>query len=243
VILAVDAGNSRTKWGLFDAAGTLLRHGAVDNHDIARLEQDWRDVPGELRVVVSNVAGAAVATRLQAVCDRLAWPLRWIVASSAAGGVRNGYAQPQQLGTDRWAALVAAWNEYRAPCVVASAGTALTVDALSGDGEFIGGLIVPGLSLMRAALGSGTAGVGEAAGHWREFPISTADAVHSGALAAMGGAVRHMKAMLAAREGRASLCLLAGGDAEALADILDFPVLPAPHLVLRGLFLIESATP
>ena len=123
MILAVDAGNSRTKWGLFDAAGTLLRHGAVDNHDIARLEQDWRDVPGELRVTVSNVAGAAVATRLQAVCDRLALPLRWIVASSAAGGVRNGYAQPQQLGTDRWAALVAAWNEYRVPCVVASAGS------------------------------------------------------------------------------------------------------------------------
>lgn len=242
MILAVDAGNSRTKWGLFDAAGTLLRHGAVDNHDIARLEQDWRDFPGELRVAVSNVAGAAVATRLQAVCDLLALPLRWIVASSAACGVRNGYAQPQQLGTDRWAALVAAWNEYRAPCVVASAGTALTVDALSGDGEFLGGLIVPGLSLMRAALGGGTAGVGDAAGHWRDFPISTADAVHSGALAAMGGAVRHMLAMLEARESRAPLCLLAGGDAQALAEILEFPVLPVQHLVLHGLFLIESTT-
>lgn len=243
MILAVDVGNSRTKWGVFDASGTLQRYGAVDNQDLPQLEQDWRDFVGDLRVVASNVAGAAVAAQLQAACAVLALPLRWITASATACGVRNGYAQPQQLGTDRWAALVAAWNEYRVPCVVASAGTALTVDALSGDGEFLGGLIVPGLGLMRTALGGGTAGVGDASGCWRDFPASTADAVHSGAVAAMGGAVRHMLAVLEAREGRAPLCLLAGGDAHTLAEILDFPVLPAPHLVLHGLFLLESTTP
>ncbi len=240
MILTVDAGNSRTKWGVFDAAGLLLRHGTVDNDDIARLAHDWRDFPGCRRVLISCVADAKTADNLRQLCGTLAFPVVWASVGASACGVRNGYVRPQQLGTDRWAALLAAWNEYRAPCVVAIAGTALTVDALSADGGFLGGLIVPGLGMMRAALSAGTAAVGDAPGRWSDFPTATADAVHSGALAALGGAVQHMCTMLQAREGVAPYCLLAGGDADALAATLDFPVLVVQHLVLRGLFLMES---
>lgn len=241
MILAVDAGNSRTKWGLFDASGALQRHGAMGNQDFSRLLQDWSEFADVRRAVISCVAGEDVAGELKRVCDALHLSTHWVSAGTAACGVRNGYARPQQLGTDRWAALVAAWHEYRGACVVASAGTALTVDVLAGDGTFLGGLIVPGLGLMRAALRSGTAAVGEAGGQFCDFPTSTADAVHSGALAAMGGAVRHMMHRLEAREGKLPHCLLAGGDAKLMAPLLDFPVQARPHLVLHGLFLLETA--
>lgn len=242
MILAVDAGNSRTKWGLFDAGGALLRHGALDNGELARLSWEWGELVGVRRAVISSVAGEAVSGELHRICDALQLATHWVSPRAEAGGVRNGYAQPQQLGTDRWAALIAAWNQCHAPCVVVNAGTALTVDALSGEGIFLGGLIVPGLALMRASLHQGTAAVGAMPGQWRDFPVATADAVHSGALAAMAGAVQHMLRQLAVREGRPPLCLLGGGDAQALAAVLDGPVQLAPHLVLQGLFLLECAS-
>ena len=65
-----------------------------------------------------------------------------------ACGVRNGYDDPTRLGTDRWAAMVAAWQRGHAPCIVACAGTALTVDQLDDNGQFLGGAIVAGYHAM-----------------------------------------------------------------------------------------------
>jgi type III pantothenate kinase len=238
MILAVDAGNSRIKWGLFDADGVLQSHGAVSHAEVAQLAAAWQQFQGCHRAVVSSVAGAALAEELFAVLETLNIPAHRVLASDAACGVRNGYASPRQLGTDRWAALIAAWNQYRTPCVVATAGTALTVDALSGEGEFLGGLILPGFRLMREALVIGTAGVPALPGKWCDFPVSTADAVHCGALAAMAGAVRRMCVLLEGREGRAPLCLISGGNADLLAEALGSPVVIEQNLVLQGLFLI-----
>jgi len=79
-----------------------------------------------------------------------------IVSERERLGVTNGYRDAGQLGTDRWAALLAAHASLPANQMVANAGTALTVDALRADGLFMGGLIVPGTALMRACLGGGT---------------------------------------------------------------------------------------
>lgn len=241
MILTVDTGNSRTKWGVFDDSGQLQQAGAVDNHDLAQLLRDWSALAGVRRAVISSVATEAVSGQLERICETLNLSPHWVSASAAACGVRNDYKEPEKLGTDRWAAVIAAWNEYHAACIVASVGTALTVDALSGDGELLGGLIVPGLRMMNVSLSTGTAAVGDISGRWSDFPVRTSDAVHSGALAAMGGAVRHMRSLLEAREGQTPYCLLGGGDADALATTLDFPLQLAPHLILKGLFLMESA--
>jgi type III pantothenate kinase len=126
--------------------------------------------------------------------------------------------------------------------VVVSAGTALTVDALSSRAEFLGGLIVPGLSMMKAALAANTAGVGPIDGQMREFPASTGDAVHSGALRAMAGAVEYICETLARREGTAPVLLLTGGDAEALQATLSGVGEIVDNLVLEGLVLIAKET-
>jgi type III pantothenate kinase len=242
MILAIDAGNTRTKWGVFDDQGLLVEQGVADNLDPNALGEQFKALQGLRRAVVSNVAGEAVAKRIARVLAGLNLSALWVKPQATACGVNNGYQAPETLGSDRWAALIAAWNTYHAPCVVVNAGTAMTVDALTGQGEFLGGLILPSLGLMRVSLATGTAKVAPAAGNWRDFPNSTADAVQTGALAAMAGAVRHMVELLEMREARAPVCVLSGGDAEALAAALAMPTIQNPHLVLHGLLLLEKTT-
>lgn len=239
MILTVDAGNSRTKWGVFDAGGKLIANGTLDNSELQSLAQPlpaWLDCE---RVVISNVAGPAVSENISALLNPLAIPIRTITAQPAACGVRNAYTNPKQLGCDRWAALIAAWNHYRQPCIVATAGTALTVDALSASGVFLGGLIVPGYRLMRQSLALASTALDQPPGILQDFPATTADALHSGALRALAGSVHGMCTLLQQHEGGDPLCILSGGDAAMLAGGLHRPCEIVDNLVLQGLLLIE----
>jgi type III pantothenate kinase len=238
MILAIDAGNTRTKWGVFDASGEMAAQGAVANSQLGRLVQDSAAWAGCRRAVVSNVAGEVVDQQLRTLFEARQLPVRWVRSEAAACGVINNYARPEQLGTDRWAALVAAWNRYRQPCVVATAGTALTVDALSAQGEFLGGLILPGRALMHESLAAGTAALSIGQGVLCDFPSRTEDAIASGIAFAMAGAVERQCAVLERREG-ALRCLLSGGDAQWLAAALPKSAEIVDDLTLRGLFLIE----
>jgi type III pantothenate kinase len=123
---------------------------------------------------------------------------------------------------------------------VASAGTALTVDALSSRGEFLGGLIVPGFAMMQQALAANTAGVSPVDGCFKDFPVTTGEAVHSGALQAMAGAVERMRMTLEKREQSKPHLLLAGGDAPALQGVLSGAGEIVDNLVLEGLILIAG---
>lgn len=252
MILAIDAGNSRTKWGVFDESeqpdNALQMHGAFINAELAQaaIPDVWK---GCKHAVISNVAGAAVAQSLDAMLQPLAIAPHTITAASHGCGLINGYNHPQQLGSDRWAAAIAAWQQYRAPCIVANAGTALTVDALGVDQEsmhgiFLGGLILPGFRLMQQSLVQATADLREGAGRWQAFPANTGDGLHSGALSAMAGAVLSMTLKLQRRESRMPQCLLSGGDAALLAEAmaaqaeLAFSPVIVDNLVLHGLLLI-----
>lgn len=241
MILAIDAGNTRIKWGVHDGANWLAQ-GAAGYHEVALLEAALRAIPGIRQAVVCSVTSAIANATLQALLEANGLAAAWVQSKPAACGVINGYADPRQLGSDRWAALVAAWQRKRSACVVVSAGTAVTVDALSAHGEFLGGLIVPGLALMKAALAGGTAGVAQLDGELREFPTATGDAVHSGALRAMAGAVNQMQALLARREGVAPALLLSGGDAGILRGALSDAGEIVDNLVLEGLLLIAKET-
>jgi type III pantothenate kinase len=252
MILVIDAGNSRTKWAV--AAGDVLdsgwqAQGVFHNAELveAAAPAEWASCT---RAMVSNVAGAEVGQYLAAMLRNLGISVRLAASSAHACNVSNGYAEAGQLGCDRWAAALAAWQHYRAPCIIANAGTALTVDALGllpheNEGVFLGGLIVPGFSLMRSSLASNAAGLTQAAGEWQDFPDNTANALHSGALSAMAGAVSSMMDKLQRRENRSPHCILSGGDAALLAAALETqakfanPPLIIDNLVLQGLLLME----
>lgn len=229
MMLCLDAGNTRLKWGLRDADGWRAR-GAVGHDAIADLVAMLPERPA--RIVACNVAGPAVESAIEALAARLAAPLAWFRSTARAGGVSNGYDDPARLGADRWAALLGARALHAGAAVVVMAGTATTVDALEADGRFRGGLILPGLGLMRRALARNTAGLPEARGVWRDFPTNTDDAIVSGALEATLGAIERMAHRLAGAE----FCvLLSGGAADALAPRLTPPPRRVDNLVLEGL--------
>lgn len=237
MILALDAGNTRIKWGLHDG-NSWLSKGWVASADATGQGEAWKGIAAPDRIVVSNVAGQQVAVQIETACKD--WPARieWISAAESQCGVRNGYEIPSQLGSDRWSALIAARAIAPEGCVVVNAGTAMTVDALTAEGVFMGGMIVPGLAAMRRALAESTAAIGEGGGHYRDLPRNTSDAVYTGALSAMVGAIWHMNALLAGEIKRAPTCLLSGGDAQLLLPLLSGKTRMVDNLVLDGLLRI-----
>ena len=237
MILAVDAGNTRIKWGLHDG-NSWLSQGWIATTDATALVDAWNCLAAPERIVASNVAGPQVAMQIEEACK--SWPakMQWVVAVENQCGVSNGYEIPSQLGSDRWAALIAARAIAPEGCVVINAGTAMTVDGLTADGVFLGGLIVPGLATMLRALAENTATIEEGGGHYRDLPRNTPDAVYSGALSAMVGAVWHMNALLAGEIKRAPTCLLGGGDAQLLLPLLSGKTRMVDNLVLDGLIRI-----
>jgi type III pantothenate kinase len=232
-MLLVDSGNSRIKWALAEDQEWRLE-GAVDQ-SAGALWQAFAALPQPDGVIVSNVAGDDAEQRIRAACAAWPCPVRIIAASGALLGVQNGYDRPGQLGSDRWAALIAAWHRERAACLVVNCGTATTIDALSPQGEFLGGLILPGIEMMRRSLAAGTAQLAQESGSWSRFPRNTGDAVFSGAIQATAGAIRRQFEMLGADGAR---CLLSGGAADTVQPHLDIPHERVPDLVLHGLHRI-----
>lgn len=244
MILLLDVGNTRLKWALTSPRGWIA-HGALPNQDIGTLAlTQWQNLPRPLRVVGVNVAGEALRVRIEGQLARWRlWP-HWLRPTARAAGVTNAYVQASQLGPDRWAALIAAKRKIEGACVVVNAGTALTVDALDADGVFRGGLIIPGLNMMRQALAANTARLQVSGGLFQEFPDNTADAIFSGSIQAACGAVDRMRALLAPT-GQGVSTVLSGGGAGELSARLAPPVACREHLVLEGVEVLaeEESTP
>lgn len=238
-LLAIDAGNTRLKWGLHDGAA-WTRRGAVATAQAALLETQLRDAGALERAIVANVAGDRVARAIADVLQGKAEPY-WVVAQAEQCGVRSGYAEPARLGADRWAALIGAHHLFGGPCVVVNAGTTMTVDALAADGVFLGGFIVPGYEMMRSALAANTAQLALREGAFSFFPDNTGDAIASGALNALVGAVERMCRFLSESADHEPTVALSGGNAELLVPLLKEPAQVVDNLVLEGLARIGAS--
>jgi type III pantothenate kinase len=242
--LAIDAGNTRVKWGLFDTAGNLLKQGACLHTELAGLK-----LPAAGQVVISNVAGTNIETQLKAQLLNHS-KIHWVVSTASACGVKNAYLQPEKLGTDRWAALIAAWHSKQVPCVVVNAGTAVTIDALDSNGGFMGGLIMPGLDLMQQSLYLATAQLpiqnNPAQKQVSIFANNTVDAIYAGGLHAIAGAINQMVQQLHEHSQQLPTVLMSGGNAETIKNYLAADVtkqvLIVDNLVLQGLFLLKNFT-
>ncbi len=190
------------------------------------------------RVIGANVAGEDVRAKIQ---EALGMEPAWVSARSEQCGVRSGYAQPAQLGADRWAALIGARHLVQGACVVANAGTTMTVDALSADSIFLGGFIVAGFELMRDTLARNTAQLKRQDGRFAFFPDNTGDAIASGAINALAGAVERMVNFMRATGEDEPVVLVSGGGAQHLLPYLRGDVRPVDNLVLEGLARIGSS--
>jgi len=237
MILCIDSGNTRLKWGIHDGASWQAQ-GVLAKSDLLRLAVSLpRGLPLQ-RAMVSNVAGENVADVLRVMLPVPRDAIEFVHSSAAAGGVRNRYRVPGQLGVDRWCALIGARRQTKAACLVVGAGTATTIDTLDAEGEFLGGFILPGFELMRSALSTNTAQLPLAEGDWQAYPRRTEDAIVSGCIEAQVGAIERAFDRIAA-EGDAE-CLLFGGAVPRLSPCLQRPHRVVEPLVLEGLLQLAS---
>jgi type III pantothenate kinase len=243
MILCIDAGNSRVKWGWHDgkewtsiATVSLIEFAASSDH--VNPFSVTHEAPE--RIVISNVAGDGAHQLLvnwTSIFD--AEPL-WLRAEKERCGVVNGYERPEMLGPDRWAALIAARNLHSGASLVVNAGTATTVDMLDAGGLFRGGAILPGVELMRFVLHEHTGRLPMQEGIYAEAPRNTLDAIETGCRHAQAGAIERMYRSFREIDG-APLCILAGGAGRPLMDQLTVPRRYVENLVLEGLARIALA--
>jgi type III pantothenate kinase len=240
-ILLVDAGNTRVKWALAHEgapAGEWIAHGAVVHAELDSLLGAWSGHAVK-RAVVSNVAGAGMR---EGLTQLMPLPPEWFSAQAELAGLRNRYRNPGQLGADRFAAALGARTLVPGKAlVVATCGTATTVDAVSSDGEFLGGMILPGLGLMLDSLARGTAQLPAASADAAPPPVfadNTLDAIRSGCVSAQAGAIARAFTALPAE-----LCIVSGGAAGHIAPALRVPYRMLDNIVLAGLHAAAIASP
>lgn len=241
MLLLIDAGNTRIKWALAEAGAALgdwVASGAVAHAELNHLPASWQDRK-IARAVVANVAGPKLRDQLQLMIPTTA--IDWFASRPELDGMRNAYRNPAQLGCDRFAAAIGA--RALAPgkaLVVATCGTATTIDAISADGVFLGGMILPGLGLMAASLARNTAQLPQIA-PGRALPAgfadNTDDAILSGCLAAQAGAIER-----ACAQHGAGACIVSGGAAPYIAPVLAVPHRMVDNIVLIGLQRAATAS-
>lgn len=231
MIVCLDSGNTRIKWGLHDGQAWLAQ-GAVAHADVAELATLPASWPSPEAIVLANVAGPQVLTRIRVALGGWASSIVEVTPCKNSHGIANLYDRPERLGVDRWCALIGARRISASPCVVVMAGTATTIDTLDADGNFLGGLILPGSELMRRSLARDTAGLPLAEGNYTAYPRCTEDAIVSGAIEAQQGAIERAYRRL---PGGTGCCILSGGNAAQLAAGLVIPFLQADNLPLEGL--------
>lgn len=243
--LLVDVGNSRLKWA---RAGAELWETAAaplgDQVEDSMLDRLWLTMPAPQRVVVASV-NEDWTSRVLDSWLRERWSLRahTVQPQRELLGVRNHYHDPATLGADRWVALIAAHHLTAGPVCIVDCGTAVTIDALSADGDFLGGVILPGLQLLRTSLVQGTKSIRTTDGDAATcLARSTADAVAAGALFGLAGAVERVLAEHRQALGPEMTTLITGADASLVLSRLRAggPVAEMPDLVLRGLALIAE---
>ena len=231
--LAVDSGNTRLKWALMD--GTRI----VSQAAMAKQKPHLPSARQIDAVWISHVGSQADLARLKKNLYGMR-RIHFIKSRRAAAGVYNRYRPAAALGSDRWLCLLAARQQQGSrPVLVVSAGTAITIDILLPTGEFSGGIILPGLALMPAALSrstplpSVTAPVKPAS---VQPPVTTYDAIVTGTAFAAAGAVRLARRRFAP----GARVLLTGGDAARLLPYITQARL-VPDLLFRGIACLRNA--
>ena len=248
--LAIDVGNTRLKWALYEAArpgAAPLAQGAEFLENIDKLaDGDWKALPAPQRILGCIVAGDAIKRRVQEQMELWDAAAQWVVPSAFEAGVTNGYEHPARLGSDRWVAIIGARHRLlargqRIPVVVVMVGTAVTVEAIDAEGKFLGGFILPGHGIMLRALESGTAGLHVPTGDVKLFPTNTSDALTSGGTYAIAGAVRRMRHHLQDHCGQEPLCLMTGGAGWKMLPTMGIEVELVDSLIFDGLLVMAQA--
>ena len=242
--LVLDVGNSRLKWAL--SSGEVLPcewvvRGVIDvriddlTENLSALREVWSQYPSPDCVIAASVrappVNAKIADSLRAVWNV---DVNFLSAVSKGWGIVNAYDEPETLGVDRYAAMVAAHAAFGGPAVVVDFGSAVTVDVVSTGGEHLGGVIFPGPGYMRDSLYQRTDKIilsGELDD--QILGTSTSSAVASGITLATCGAIEKIVENVMGRLPNCSV-VSTGGGAPQILPSLNTTTIFVEDLVLQG---------
>ena len=231
----LDLGNTRLKCAPLHADGSRGATIAISHRETDIAAAMAEVLPARFEVAyVASVAGAELrVTVLDALASRCG-RISLARTQTRFDPVVIAYPRPQQLGVDRFLAMLAAHAQADAAVLVCGVGTALTVDLLDRNGRHHGGLIAPSPTTMREALHARAPHLPLHEGEYCAFADNTADALAGGCDGAALGLIERSLEAARSRLGELPALLLHGGGAPAL-----LPRLPTarcnPDLVLDGL--------
>jgi type III pantothenate kinase len=244
-VIVLDVGNSSVKWatennGVLEGVGRFYYRDEGFTRSASRA---WEGLPAPRVFAVANVAGTGIEREISEWAGQV-WDTTpcYIRATNQAAGVINAYREPGTLGADRWAAIVAARHDTENPVCVIDCGTAITLDVVDATGRHLGGLIAPGLAMMRRSLAQETVAIGPLPDAVDELPSifsrNTAEGVNSGIMYMAGALIDRVIGEAAAGCGGNLEAVITGGDAEKLLPMLRCMPRYDRHLVLKGIALI-----
>ena len=225
----VDIGNSRIKWAVSDGDGfTSIGEAEYVAKELdVQLDVMLNSLEKQSTIAVSSVAAPRVIKAFVSwVEGRWQSDIQIVKTTQQQGSLINGYVNPECLGVDRWLAMIAATDagSIGVPVCVIDCGSAITIDAVNSDGGHLGGMIVPGLSMMRNALVKGTSGIrlkDELPAEVSLLARDTEGAVTGGALYAAVSMLDRMCSDIVASLGSRTQFFITGGDAPMLIPLLD----------------------
>ena len=245
--LLIDSGNTALKWSFVqDEQLSPMSSLIVSPEKISEQLQaivSSQEKSKVKRVFVSNVAGANRQNEISNWC-RNTYRIDPIYAfvGEEFNGLVNAYNPIEKLGVDRWLALIAATSCFKRPICVVDIGTAVTIDAIDDKKHFIGGVILPGLDLMRQSLQQNTDAIGlmQDQDVISIFATNTKQGVISGTSLAIAAAVEKMIEKLHRQTNQSVTCVLTGGNALQVKPHISQSVEYIPDLILKGLYLWEK---
>jgi type III pantothenate kinase len=250
MLLVVDVGNTQTHIGLM-AEGRVVgewriatvRHRTAD--EIAGLLQGFFTLQGDrLREVVDEVGIASVVPRLTQAWTEMSEKhlgvTAFVVAPGTRTGIRIAMKNPSEVGADRIVNAVAAYEAYGGPCIVADYGTATTFDVVSAEGDYLGGVIAPGIEVSLEALTTRAAKLVKVDLVEPEHAIgkSTIEALQAGAVYGFAGEVEGIVHAIWKELGVRCPVIATGGLADLIARHTDVIETVDPYLTLRGIELV-----
>ena len=239
-ILVIDSGNSFFKWGLYQDNSWLAK-GKIANEEFLASRDVFEKLPPPFFIIISHVADKILKSDIEKLTSLWSINPYWLRASLFQCGVFNSYHLPEQLGCDRWASLIAAWNIHQQACLVVNVGTAVSIDVLSDSGEFLGGVILPSTHSMRDCLMSNTQLRNLQIGSFHFFPRTTDDAVYSGLMQCVLGAIERIYYAISDKLQSTNLkCFVSGGGCDELIPFLKMPIHVVDNLVMEGLIVIAN---
>ncbi len=246
--LLVDLGNSTIVMAMSMPSETFIRRTVQHNRDIDRKTLD--------RTVTELISEASISPSACALCsvvpqmtDRL---IDWVSARFGlsvfllAPGTRIGmpilYRNPAEIGPDRVANAIAAWDRFHRDSIIIDFGTATTMTVVDGHGALLGGIILPGVFTFSSSLHRATALLPEVSIASPESAIgrSTIDCIRSGFHFGYSGMVRQCMAALTSELEVKPAVIATGGAATRMHTILDIASLWDPDLTLKGLLLAHQ---